>query len=68
VVTDAESVAYMSLSMTGIDWSRAPAAVAKQWPDPVPALLIGRLAVDRSISGLGVGTASSPTCSQRRSI
>jgi hypothetical protein len=59
VVTDAESVvvAYVTLSMTGIDRSSAPAAVAKQSPDPVPALLIGRLAVDRSVSGLGVGTA-----------
>lgn len=59
VVTDAESVvvAYVSLSMTGIDRSSAPAAVAKQSPDPVPALLIGRLAVDRSVSGLSVGTA-----------
>jgi hypothetical protein len=58
VVTDAESVvvAYVSLSMTGIDRSSAPAAVAKQSPDPVPALLIGRLGVDRSVSGLGVGT------------
>lgn len=59
VVTDAESVvvAYVSLSMTGIDRSSAPAAVAKQAPNPVPALLIGRLAVDRSVAGLGVGTA-----------
>lgn len=31
--------------------------VAKQAPDPIPALLIGRLAVDRSVAGLGVGTA-----------
>jgi len=33
------------------------ASVARQAPDPVPALLIGRLAVDRRYSGLGVGTA-----------
>jgi GNAT superfamily N-acetyltransferase len=26
-------------------------------PDPVPALLVGRLAVDRSVSGAGIGTA-----------
>lgn len=50
-------VAYVSLSTTGIDRSSAPAAVARQSPDPVPALLISRLAVDRSVSGLGVGTA-----------
>lgn len=59
VITDAASVVvgYVSLSMTGIDRSRAPAPVAKQAPDPVPALLVGRLAVDRSVAGLGVGTA-----------
>lgn len=59
VITDVESVVvgYVSLSMTGIDRSSAPAVIAKQAPDPVPALLIGRLAVDRSVAGLGVGTA-----------
>ncbi len=35
----------------------APAELAKQAPDPVPALLVGRLAVDRTVSGLGIGTA-----------
>ena len=43
--------------MTGIDRSAAPTALAKQAPDPVPALLLGRLAVDRHYSGRGVGTA-----------
>lgn len=50
-------VAYASLAMTAIDRSAAPDLVAKRAPDPVPALLLGRLAVDRSSSGLGVGTA-----------
>ena len=47
VITDASSVvvAYASIAMTGIDRSAAPPAVAKHAPDPVPALLIGRLAV-----------------------
>ena len=59
VITDVDSVVvgYVSLSMTGIDRSSAPDAVAKQSPDPVPALLTGRLAVDRSVAGLGIGTA-----------
>ncbi|HEU4723553.1 MAG TPA: GNAT family N-acetyltransferase [Gemmatimonadaceae bacterium] len=50
-------VAYASLSMTAIDRSAAPRKVAKQAPDPVPALLLGRLAVDKDFAGLGVGTA-----------
>lgn len=59
VVTTPEGqvVAYLSLAMTAIDRSAAPRKVAKQSPEPVPALLLGRLAVDRSFAGLGVGTA-----------
>jgi GNAT superfamily N-acetyltransferase len=59
VIADAENVvvAYASVAMTGIDRSAAPPTIAKQAPDPVPALLLGRLAVDRRHSGLGIGTA-----------
>ena len=50
-------VAYASLSMTGVDLSAAPEDMAKGSPQPVPALLCGRLAVDRRYAGLGIGTA-----------
>ena len=50
-------VAYVSVAMTGIDRSSAPAPVAKHAPDPVPAMLIGRVAVDRSVVEHGIGTA-----------
>lgn len=43
--------------MTGIDLSSAPDILAKGAPNPVPALLIGRLAVDLAWTGLGVGSA-----------
>jgi GNAT superfamily N-acetyltransferase len=58
VIADAQDVvvAYASISMTGIDRSAAPEIVAKGAPDPVPALLLGRLAVDRRYAGLGIGT------------
>lgn len=58
VIRDASDtvVAYASVAMTGIDRSAAPPSVAKQAPDPVPALLLGRLAVDRRYSGKGIGT------------
>jgi GNAT superfamily N-acetyltransferase len=58
VIADAHDVvvAYASVSMTGIDRSAAR-DLAKSAPDPVPALLLGRLAVDRRSAGLGVGTA-----------
>ncbi len=59
VIADGEGVvvAFASLSMTGIERSAAPGVLATGAPDPVPALHIGRLAVDRSCAGLGVGTA-----------
>jgi GNAT superfamily N-acetyltransferase len=58
VIADSQNVvvAYASVAMTGIDRSAAPTSVARQAPDPVPALLLGRLAVDRRHAGLGVGT------------
>jgi GNAT superfamily N-acetyltransferase len=59
VIADADAVvvAFVGLAMTSIDRGGAPSSVAKHAPDPVPALLIGRLAVDRSHGGLGIGTA-----------
>jgi GNAT superfamily N-acetyltransferase len=54
---DSAVVAYVSLAMTGIDRGTAPSLVAKHAPEPVPALLVGRLAVDRTVAGLGLGTA-----------
>ncbi len=49
-------VSYASVAMTGIDRSAAPEVLAKGAPDPVPALLLGRLAVDHRYSRLGIGT------------
>ncbi len=59
VIADADDVvvAYASIAMTGIDGSAAPNALAEGPPDPVPALLLGRLAVDRRYAGFGLGTA-----------
>ena len=59
VIADVDDVvvAYASVAMTGIDRSAAPAVVAKGAPDPIPALLLGRLAVDRRHANLGIGTA-----------
>lgn len=58
VIADAHDivVAYVSIAMTGIDRSAAPEALAKGAPDPVPALLLGRLAVDHRYARLGIGS------------
>jgi GNAT superfamily N-acetyltransferase len=50
-------VAYASVAMSAIDRSAVLATLGSQAPDPIPALLIGRLAVDRAHAGLGLGTA-----------
>lgn len=59
MIADAADVvaAYASVAMTGIDRSTAPETLGKGTPDPVPALLLGRLAVDRCYANLGIGTA-----------
>ncbi len=55
--TDDLVVAYASVAMAAVDRSAAPQIVAAGAPDPVPALLLGRLAVDRRYANLGIGTA-----------
>lgn len=59
VISDTEDrvVSYATLSMTAVDHRAAPQAVAKSAPDPVPALLIGRLATDTDFAGLGIATS-----------
>ena len=59
VITDTDDVvvAYASVAMTGIDRSAASPDLVKGAPNPVPALLLGRLAVDKRYANLGVGTA-----------
>ena len=50
-------MAYASVAMTGLDRSAVPDVVGRHAPDPVPALLLARLAVDRRVAGQGVGTS-----------
>lgn len=59
VVVDDRSavVAYVCVSMTSVDRSTAPDELAKGTPRRIPALLIGRLGVDRRVAGHGLGTA-----------
>ena len=59
VIADADDVvvAYASVAVTGIDRTTAPRELVKGAPDPVPAMLLGRLAVDRRYANLGIGTA-----------
>lgn len=59
VITDAgHNVAcYATLSMTSLDRSSSPRTLSKSAPRQIPALLVGRLATDSRVAGLGLATA-----------
>ena len=48
-------VGYYSLAAASVVHSDAPGSVRRNMPDPVPAMLLGRLAVDRQWQGRGLG-------------
>jgi predicted N-acetyltransferase YhbS len=58
VIADASQavVCYATLSMTSVDRSSSPNPLSKASPQQIPALLIGRLATDTRVAGLGLGT------------
>lgn len=50
-------VAYYTLANGGAEHSSAPRAIRRNMPDPVPVMVLARLAVARSHQGRGVGRA-----------
>jgi len=48
-------VGYYALSSGAVSRADAPGRVGKAMPEPVPVLLLGRLAVDRAERGKGLG-------------
>jgi predicted N-acetyltransferase YhbS len=48
-------VGYYALSSGAVSRADAPGRVGKAMPEPVPVLLLGRLAVDRAEQGKGLG-------------
>ncbi|UQX10064.1 hypothetical protein [Candidatus Mycobacterium methanotrophicum] len=44
-------VGYYALAMSAVTHDRAPSRLRRGMPDPVPAVLLARLAVDRSEQG-----------------
>jgi len=58
VVCDASRVVgYYCLATGAVDIARAPGRVRRNMPDPIPVMLMGRLAVDRTAQGTGLGRA-----------
>ncbi|TPI28678.1 GNAT family N-acetyltransferase [Mesorhizobium sp. B3-2-1] len=50
-------VGYYCLSSGGLDLAEAPGVIRRNMPDPIPMVVLGRLAVDASWQGKGVGAA-----------
>jgi GNAT superfamily N-acetyltransferase len=58
VVTGADRVVgYYSLASGALALADAPGSMRRNMPDPVPVGILGRLAVDRSYQGKGLGVA-----------
>ncbi|RWC28267.1 GNAT family N-acetyltransferase [Mesorhizobium sp.] len=57
VAEGARVVAYYCLSSGGLDLAAAPGAIRRNMPDPIPMVVLGRLAVDAGWQGKGLGAA-----------
>jgi GNAT superfamily N-acetyltransferase len=58
VVCDAERVVgFYCLASGAVENRQAPGRVRRNMPDPIPVMLMGRLAIDRSRQGEGLGRA-----------
>lgn len=59
VVVDASAgvMGYYALAAGAVSLERAPGAVRRNMPDPIPVLVLGRLAVDRRAQGMRLGAA-----------
>lgn len=58
VVTDAFRVAgYYALATGAVPLMEAPGKVRRNMPDPVPVMVLARLAVDQTYHGVGLGQA-----------
>jgi GNAT superfamily N-acetyltransferase len=54
---DARVVGYYALAASAVAANAAPGRFRRNMPDPVPVAVLGRLAVDKSLQGRGLGRA-----------
>ena len=56
VVCDGKQVAgYYAIAAGSVARGDAPGRIRRNMPDPIPALILGRLAVDQGCQGAGIG-------------
>jgi len=57
VCSEREVIGYYTLSAGAISHEAAPKAMRRNMPNPLPILLLGRLAVDKHYHNMGIGQA-----------
>lgn len=57
ITRDGRVAGYYCLSSTSLIRSEAPVVLASRQPDPIPVILLGRLAVDVDFAGQGLGSS-----------
>ena len=57
VCDDCKVVAYYSLAVGSVEHKFSPGSVKRNMPDPVPVMILARLAVDTRYAGRHIGTA-----------
>jgi GNAT superfamily N-acetyltransferase len=55
--SDSKVLAYYSLASSAVTTNNAPGRFRRNMPDPIPIVVLGRLAVDQSLHGQGLGRA-----------
>lgn len=54
---DRRVVGYYALAVGAVAHAEAPGRIRRNMPDPIPVMVIGRLAVDQTVQGQSLGPA-----------
>lgn len=57
VIDDPAVVGFYTLAASSVTLDLAPGSVRRNMPDPIPVILLGRLAIDARHQGLGLGAS-----------
>lgn len=57
VCENGKVAAYYSLAVGSVEHAFVPGGIRRNMPDPIPVMVLARLAVDTRYAGMGIGTA-----------
>ena len=57
VCSEKEVVGYYALATGSVMRQNAPGKIKRKMPEPIPVMVLGRLAVDRGWQGIGLGSS-----------